>query len=82
MISLEPRKYKVIQDYNEYDYFITYLYVCEIPSWFVQTGTSDSFDFHRVAFPIYPEGFVTAEAALEELLHYFKFRYPKRVENE
>lgn len=78
MISLEPRKYKVNQDYNEYFYFINYLYVTETPSWFVQTGTNDSFDFHKVAFPIYPEGFATAEAALNELEEYLKVFFPKK----
>ncbi len=61
---LEPRKYKIVHEFNEYTYFAEWLmYYDGVPKWYLMIGTS--------AEPFWRIGYKTPEELLEAFNLYY-----------
>jgi len=60
---LEPRKYRIIHNFNEFVYFIEYVNFYGEYGWYLTLGTQD--------FPFWDKGFVSANDCLEAFNHHY-----------
>lgn len=77
MIEAIPETYKVLQTYNEYQYYIKPFNLHGTRKWYITYNTENFPAFFSV-YPDFKDGFDTIDQALERLTQYLEISFPTK----